>query len=39
LLGDTEPLKWEQKNADLEVTLPASLPGNYDWVLRLTPSR
>jgi alpha-L-fucosidase len=37
LLGSTEPLKWTQKSADIEVTLPASLPGNYDWVLRLEP--
>ena len=35
LLGSSEPVKWSQRAADLEVTLPSNLPGNYDWVLRL----
>jgi alpha-L-fucosidase len=39
LLGGSEPLKWSQKAGDLEVTLPSSLPGNYDWVVKLTPSK
>ena len=39
LLGVSAPLKWSQKAADLEVTLPANLPGNYDWVLRLQPAK
>jgi len=39
LLGVPEPLKWTQKSADLEVTLPATLPGSYDWVLRMTAAK
>ncbi len=39
LLGSAENLKWTQKATDLEVTLPASLPGSYDWVLRLQPAK
>jgi len=39
LLGNSGPLKWTQKAADLEVTLPSMLPGNYDWVLRLQPAK
>jgi alpha-L-fucosidase len=39
LLGNSEPLKWSQKAADLEVTLPSTLPGNYDWILRLQPAK
>jgi alpha-L-fucosidase len=39
LLGNGAPLKWSQKSADIEVTLPATLPGSYDWVLRLTPAK
>jgi alpha-L-fucosidase len=35
LLGSEVPLKWTQKAADLELTLPAQMPGNYDWVLKL----
>ncbi len=39
LLGANDSLKWTQKAADLEVTLPANLPGSYDWVLRLSPAK
>jgi len=38
LLGSDAPVKWVQKADDLEVTLPASLPGSYAWVVRLTPA-
>ena len=39
LLGNAGPLKWSQRADDIEVTLPASLPGSYDWVLRLEPAK
>ena len=39
LLGGAGPLKWTQKAADLEIMLPANLPGSYDWVLRLQPAK
>lgn len=39
LLGSTGPIKWAQRAADLEVTLPASLPGSYAWVLSLQPAK
>jgi len=39
LLGASAPLKWSQKAADIEVTLPATLPGNYDWVLSMQPAQ
>jgi alpha-L-fucosidase len=35
LLGVKEPLKWSQADADLRVQLPASLPGDYAYVLRI----
>jgi alpha-L-fucosidase len=38
LLGDTKPLTWTQKGADLEVQLPAALPGKYAYVLRMEPA-
>jgi alpha-L-fucosidase len=38
LLGSDAPVKWTQRADDLEVTLPASLPGSYAWVVRLTPA-
>jgi alpha-L-fucosidase len=38
LLGDAKPLTWTQKGTDLEVQLPASLPGKYAYVLRMEPS-
>jgi len=28
-------VKWVQKAADVEVTLPAKLPGEYAWVLKM----
>jgi alpha-L-fucosidase len=37
LLGDAKPLTWTQKGADLEVQLPAALPGKYAYVLRMEP--
>ena len=39
LLGAPDALKWAQKGEDIEVQLPSSLPGNYAWVLRLTPAK
>jgi alpha-L-fucosidase len=39
LLGDASSLKWTQRSADLEVTLPVSLPGNYAYVLRVEPAK
>jgi len=38
LLG-AGPVKWTQRAEDLEVQLPASMPGDSAWVLRLTPGR
>jgi alpha-L-fucosidase len=37
LLGYTQPLKWSADANNLKVTLPASLPGQYAYVLRLQP--
>ena len=39
LLGAAEPLKWTQRAEDLELQLPAALPGEYAWVVRLTPAK
>ena len=39
LLGSDSPVEWTQKAADVEVTLPASMPGAYDWVLRMEPAK
>jgi alpha-L-fucosidase len=36
LLGSPHPLTWKQENADLRITLPAVLPGDYAYVLRIT---
>jgi len=38
LLGNTQPLKWKQAGEDVAVTLPATLPGKYAYVLRLHAS-
>lgn len=38
LLGLDEPLKWTQKGNDLDVQLPAALPGKYAYVLRMVPT-
>jgi alpha-L-fucosidase len=38
LLGDAKQLTWTQKGADLQVELPASLPGKYAYVLRMEPA-
>lgn len=37
LLGDPQPLKWNAVGRDLKVTLPATLPGQYAYVLQLQP--
>ncbi len=37
LLGVEKPLKWSQKGADIQVQLPAALPGDYAYVLRFQP--
>jgi alpha-L-fucosidase len=39
LLGASEPLKWSQKGADVEITLPATLPGSYAWVVKLQTAK
>jgi alpha-L-fucosidase len=39
LLGASAPLKWTQQGADLAVTLPASLPGEHAWVVKLQPAK
>jgi alpha-L-fucosidase len=36
LLGSDHPLVWSQQGKDLQVTLPATLPGKYAYVLRIT---
>jgi alpha-L-fucosidase len=38
LLGEAKPLRWRQKGTDLEVQLPATLPGKYAYVLRMEPA-
>jgi alpha-L-fucosidase len=35
LLGSTETLHWSARGKDLQVNLPATLPGEYAWVLEL----
>jgi alpha-L-fucosidase len=35
LLGDAQPVHWTQKGADVDVTLPATLPGKYAYVLEM----
>jgi alpha-L-fucosidase len=35
LLGSTSPLKWSAEGENLKVHLPATLPGQYAYVLRL----
>ena len=39
LLGSSDVIAWVQKAADIEVTLPATMPGNYDWVLKMEPAK
>jgi alpha-L-fucosidase len=36
LLGSDHPLAWSQLGKDLQITLPAILPGKYAYVLRIT---
>jgi len=38
LIGSSSALQWAQRGKDLEVTLPASLPGEHAWVLKMTPT-
>jgi alpha-L-fucosidase len=38
LLGSGAPLKWTQQGSDLRVNLPATLPGNYAYVLKMKSS-
>jgi alpha-L-fucosidase len=38
LLGESKPMPWSQVGDDVEVTLPASLPGNYAYVLEIPVS-
>jgi alpha-L-fucosidase len=35
LLGEAAPLSWTQEGADLRIQLPAKLPGNYAFVVRI----
>lgn len=35
LLGDREPLTWSQQGGDIRVNLPATLPGQYAYVLKI----
>jgi alpha-L-fucosidase len=35
LLGSKAPLKWSQQGNNVQVSLPAALPGNYAYVLKL----
>jgi alpha-L-fucosidase len=34
--GDARPLVWSQRGDDIQIQLPASLPGRYAYVLRMT---
>jgi alpha-L-fucosidase len=38
LLGYPQPLKWSAEGENLKVQLPASLPGQYAYALRLQPA-
>jgi len=38
LLGESKPVVWSQVGDDVEITLPASLPGNYAYVLEIPAS-
>jgi alpha-L-fucosidase len=38
LLGDSKPLIWTQVGDDIEATLPANLPGQYAYVLKIQES-
>jgi alpha-L-fucosidase len=38
LLGEAKPLKWSQQGTDISLQLPAVLPGNYAYVVRLQPA-
>ena len=38
LLGYSQPLKWSAQGANLKVALPATLPGQYAYVLQLQPT-
>lgn len=35
MLGQSQPLRWVQRGHDVEVTLPATLPGRYGYVLKM----
>jgi len=35
MLGSTQSLAWKQKRDDVEITLPASLPGKYAYALKI----
>jgi alpha-L-fucosidase len=39
LLGDTKPLAWSQESDAVRVTLPATLPGKYAYVLKYAPPK
>ena len=35
LLGEAKPLVWSQVGADTKISLPADLPGQYAYVLKI----
>src|SRR5882757_1311878 len=35
LLGEVKPLAWSQQGADIKITLPRTLPGQYAYVLKI----
>ena len=39
LLGNDKPLDWSRQGDDVKITLPATLPGKYAYVLRMADSR
>jgi len=36
MLGETEPLEWIQRGEDVEIRLPATLPGRYAYVVKMS---
>jgi alpha-L-fucosidase len=35
LLGEAKPLAWSQQGANINITLPGTLPGQYAYVLKI----
>jgi hypothetical protein len=38
LLGSSKPLTWSQRGSDVRIDLPATLPGEHAYVLKITGS-